>query len=193
MFFILLAALSEDERGFIEKLYDDYNGKVLAIARMFLHNEQDTMEAVNDIFIKIMNHADKFMQCDCDKIGSLIVIYSRGVLFDLYRRRKKTGKIFTSNIFLDDNEEEYEIDIADSDVDLDNILINKETVKLLENTLHTLKQQDKDIIKLMYYYNYRQREIAEILSMTESNVSTRLARAKIKLFVLLKGELYDRL
>ncbi len=123
----------------------------------------------------------------------LIVIYSRGVLLDLYRRHKKAGKIFTSDIFTDDNEEEYKIDIADSEADIDNIFINNETVNFFENALHTLKQQDKDIIKLMYYYNYKQREIAEILGMTESNVSTRLARAKVKLFVYLKGEIYDRL
>lgn len=45
MFLVLLAALGEDERSFMEKLYDDYSGKVLAIARMFLHNEQDAFFA----------------------------------------------------------------------------------------------------------------------------------------------------
>lgn len=193
IFLIIFNALDNDERDFITVLYEKHSRKMLAYARSVLHNEQDALDALDDIFIKIMQDIEKFMQCDSDKTAALIIIYSRGVLFNKYRKKKTENKIFTSMYYTDENGDEIETVIEDSQPTPDELLITKETVRLVEESLRSLKGIDQDIIKLAYYYHYRQKDIAGILGISETNINTRILRIKEKLNKYKGGELYDRI
>ena len=61
----------------------------------------------------------------------------------------------------------------------------------LYDALGQLKPGDRTILHLFYYEELSVREIAELLSYRESNVRTKLTRARRRLAEIMKGETED--
>jgi len=53
--------------------------------------------------------------------------------------------------------------------------------------VHQLPPQFREVILLFYYQNFGISEIAQILSLPEGTISSRLSRARSKLKAILKG------
>jgi len=54
MFYLLLAALDEEERSLAERLYYEYRSRMFAIAYSILQNPHDAEDAVENTAIKII-------------------------------------------------------------------------------------------------------------------------------------------
>ena len=65
---------------------------------------------------------------------------------------------------------------------------NQESTELIHFALNQLEPSDKALV-LLYLEGYRYQEIAELLNLTTTNVSTRLSRVRQKLKSILTQEL----
>lgn len=65
---------------------------------------------------------------------------------------------------------------------------DKESAEELFSMLSKLPQNYRAVLHLYYYEDYNVKEIAEILNISETNVQTRLMRARKKLEEILKKE-----
>ncbi|MCD5414452.1 MAG: RNA polymerase sigma factor [Clostridiales bacterium] len=93
----------------------------------------------------------------------------RNLSIDAYNRKKRTTYIPFDEV--------ARLEILD-DVDLDEHVLRIEESKEMAKSLADLHQPYADILTLRYYHQLSITEIADVLEITENNVSVRIGRAK---------------
>jgi len=176
---------------FFEALVREYSGRMLSIAYDLLEsrgrpNREDARDIVQDTFIKIFRNIERFYGLGREEIIPLIVIYTRNTAKDFIKR--KSNRLHLPLFFTDDEDEETELALPDDAPLPDEIVIRRETVDRTAAAIDALPETQRHAVLLKYRYGYTDREIAKILCISETAVSSRLNRARETLKKLLKGE-----
>lgn len=80
-------------------------------------------------------------------------------------------------------------DIPDSiSESMDDIVIRLGDAKMLSEKLAQLSPEYADVLTLKYYFEFKDKEIAEILKISHANVRVRLSRAKTHLRSLMRDD-----
>ena len=103
-----------DERELVQQLFFTYGRRVKALARHILHNEQDVEDAMHDTFLKIIRYRKKFTDADPTETKRLIVILTKSVCFNLYRRKKRECDLFAAEDGEPDLQSAGEIDAIEA-------------------------------------------------------------------------------
>lgn len=148
------------------------------VANRILKDEYLSEDAVHQAFLRIIDNLDKIEEINCHKTKGFIVIITENIAIDLYCKRKRETCIFFDEIEL------YVEDTADTDPMFEN-KIEQAIAKLPVNYL--------TVFKLKYSHGYSDREISELLHITETNVRKRIERGKKKLIEILyeEGEILE--
>lgn len=77
------------------------------------------------------------------------------------------------------------MDIEDTDVNLDQALLDKEFISEVKALLADLPADISTMVVYKYLYHYRNAEIAELMGVDRAEVNTKLSRARKKLQKLL--------
>lgn len=163
---------SDESKDKFEELYLKYRKQMKKIAFKILGDDGLAEDAVHNAFLKIISNFDKFKEIDCQETKNLIVIIIRSVSIDIYRKR---------------NREFEKTDILDKEIstETDFSAVQVETVL---KAIEALPEIYCDILLLKIEYDYKDKEIAEILGTNVNTVSKRLERARKQLKQqLLKG------
>jgi RNA polymerase sigma-70 factor (ECF subfamily) len=192
IFEILLAIESEEERTLVERIYLEYYGIMLQICRQILKHPHDSEDAAMNAMKRIAENSQKFLEKDRNEIVSLVVIYTRNAALTYYNQRKRRYTLSTT-IESSESSETEQMDIPDESQDIQRIVINCETIHMIEDALEQLTDEQKDAILLKYYYGYRYSEIAQVLCVEENVVRARIFRAKKRLKELLGDDAYERM
>ena len=139
-------------------------------AIVILKNEDDAYDALQDALIKMYKNIQNLQNIETFKFWSRRIIVN--CCYDIINKNKKVIDITTK---LTANYEETREDIYDCEDSL---------VKTLEKI-----EPDLRLTATLYYYNdLSTREIGEILQIPTGTVKSRLARARGKLYEILKEE-----
>ena len=150
-------------RNEFEIKYTQYYETLFRIAYSYVKNSWDADDVVQDVFVKLYLTRKTFKTEDNEKYYLIRLVINRSI--DYIRNNKK------HNLSIDN---EYINNLPDtSDAD-------KKNEEIYE-CVCSLKDSYKTIIVLFFYDDYSVKEIANILKISESNVTTRLSRAKKKL------------
>lgn len=149
---------TEENKDKFETLYLKYRKQMKKISLKILGDDALAEDAVHNAFLKIISNLDKFDEADCQKTKNLIVIIIRNVSIDMYRKRNRE---FEKTDILD-NELSNETDF--SALQVENIL----------KEIEALPKIYSDILLLKIEYDYKDKEIAEILGVSTNTVSKRL-------------------
>ena len=163
---------SDESKDKFEEMYLKYRKQMKKIAFKILGGDGLAEDAVHNAFLKIISNFDKFKEIDCQETKNLIVIIIRSVSIDIYRKR---------------NREFEKTDILDKEIstETDFSAVKVETVL---KAIEALPKIYSDILLLKIEYDYKDKEIAEILGTNVNTVSKRLERARKQLKQqLLKG------
>ena len=87
---ILLGALLEEQRDFINKLFSEMNVKMYNISCNILRNKYDAEEAVAQTFLNIVANIEKISVLPCPQIEPYCVIILKNETMNIIRRRKKS-------------------------------------------------------------------------------------------------------
>ncbi len=109
----------------------------------------------------------------------MIVIYTMNTSLDFLR--KKARRIKAGTLTYEDEDEVKEYEIPDDQDTPEEVIIKKDIEERLGKYVGLLPDPQREVIMLKYYYSKKDKEIAEILNIDESAVSSRLNRAKAKL------------
>lgn len=133
---------------------------------------QDAEECVSDVYVKLWQNADDFEE----KKGSLLTwIYSIARNTAIDRLRRIAGRDTVPWPEYDGTETLGVVpDFSDE-------MVRKENAALIRETVHAMKQPDRTIFLLRYYYFLTVKEIADRLQMTPKQVENRLLRGRKKL------------
>lgn len=141
--------------------------------------KEDIEECVSDVFVKVWQNIADY---DGEK-GSLfswICGIARHTAID--RLRKIAGK---NTLPLSDFQEAEHLGVTP---DFSDSIARKENMVILREAVHGMKQPDRNIFLLRYYYFLPVREIADKLGLTQKQVENRLRRGRERL----KKELTER-
>ena len=85
------------------------------------------------------------------------------------------------------------MDIPDESEDVQRLVINSETIRMMEHALQQLSPEQRDIILLRYYFGYPYSEIAKAMEIDENAARTRVHRIRQKLKTVLGDDAYERI
>ncbi|MDO4418902.1 MAG: RNA polymerase sigma factor [Ruminococcus sp.] len=173
--------LDGDDNGFIEIIKDYKDGLILYINN-FTENIFIAEDLAEDTFVKIVTKKPRFSGKSSFK--TWLYAIGRNVALDHLRRHKATVVSFDE---LPEIREETE--------SLEAEYIKKEDAKELHKALEKLNPQYRQILWLVYFENFSNREAAFVMKKPVRNVESLLYRAKQSLKTELnkEGFVYEKL
>lgn len=144
-----------------KNLIDKYGDMIYSIAIGYLKNKEDAEDIVQEVFIKYIEHikANKdFNSKDHEKYW--IIRVTINLCCNHLKKNKNHNKIINDNLFYSEFDEQECI--------------------LLE-TIDKLDEKYRTVFELFYLRDLKISEISKILNISESNVKTRLKRARNKI------------
>lgn len=177
----MLAVIDPWDGDFFGEIVRTYSDKVFSIAYQTLskyerENRSDAEDIAQETFIKIFKNIKRFYGLEREEIIPLLVIYTRHTAIDFLRKRQnRTSKV---PLQFEEDGEERELDLADDGPLPDEMVIRQELIGQCARCIDELPEGQRAVVLLKYRYGYKDREIASVLGIKESAVSSRLNRAR---------------
>lgn len=168
----------EDEDKFYY-LYEKYHKLFYKVAYDILQNHQDTEDAIQISLEVICRYFYKIRDEIEKKCVGYILMIIKNESIDLFNARKKV-------LVADENILNQEHSIQK---DNENIFLKNQGLK---EAIKNLDEKYRNVLVLKYIYGYSIKEIAEMLNITETNVSTRLDRGRKQLKKIMERGADDR-
>ena len=149
----------------LDRIYTEYNGKVMGYIRARIRSSAEAEDLHSEVFEKILKKIEEFDPSKAS-LNTWIFTITRNTVIDHFRRSKPS--------------EELDENLSDN-VELDEDLLNSETLSELAAALRKLPQQMMDIIVLRYYDGKPLTEIAEMMNLSYGAVKLRHQNAVLML------------
>lgn len=159
------------KRNFI-RIVESNQGIIKSLCNAYYTSYEDQKDVFQDIVLQLWKSFETFR--GESEIGTWIYRVSLNTILAKVRKAKK--KIATESMSCP--ELKFSNAMADDDTEILNIV------------LQFLKGLDKAIV-ILYLEGYKNKEISQILSLTPTNVSTRLNRVKAELKAKFKTRHYE--
>ena len=172
-------------RNEFRTLVERYQSMVFRTCMGFLHDKDDADDLTQEVFIQAYQSLNKFKN---DSAFSTW-IYRIAVNASLNRLRKNSRTPILNrldSLFVTGKEKEISL-TANEDEDPESILIRLEKSKWIQAALDSLPENQRTVIVLSKYDDLSQKEIAEIMKITEGAVESLIQRAKANLKVKLSS------
>ena len=151
---------SKDMKAF-EKLYAMYSENICGVINTIVKNTDLAEEICQDVFMKAWNNAESY-NASKGRFFTWIMNIARNAAID--ELRSKSNKNSKQNLSSD-----FFVDILESKDDLNSQM---DTIGI-QNLLKNLKEKCVQIIELLYFKGYTQKEAAEELEIPVGTVKTR--------------------
>ena len=160
---------------FMKHLLEKHRQMMYKIAFGILHNSYDAEDAIQNTLLWIINNFEKFLQIPCNKRAAYIANIVEHTSINILNKKKR-------HLF-DDIDEHGEISC---DISVDKSVMERITIKEIKQIIRTMSETDRLILRLCLFEERGNKEIAEIVGISEENVRVRIHRAKKRLANLLK-------
>jgi RNA polymerase sigma-70 factor (ECF subfamily) len=157
----LIKGLREGDEDCFIRVVDLYKKKVVSLCYSYTHDYQEAEDLSQEAFITIYNSINNFRE-EC---SLSTYIYKITVSRCLDFKRKKSIKNFLTGLINVHKEES---------IDVDDKNYVRECIQSLSDELRTP-------VVLYYYVGLSQKEIGEVLNISQKNVEGKIYRAKQKL------------
>ncbi|MGO3109706.1 MAG: RNA polymerase sigma factor [Sphingobacterium sp.] len=176
----LIALLKKRDRRGFNYLYDNYAGALYGVViRVVLHKNYAD-EVIQNVFVKILNHADLFD----DKKGRLytwMINIARHAAIDYIKSKG-----------VQNEQKNQSLPDGINHVENHNFVQTEQNEKTdyigLKNVLERLKPEWRELIEMAYYQGYSQQEIADNLKIPLGTVKTRVRSALLHLREILNEQ-----
>jgi len=179
LLFIYKLVGGNNKKNFVTQkdIYNQYKNLVFNLALQYCQNRQDAEEITQDVFVKIFDKWQTFRK-DADlKTWIYRITINQSLDFLKYKQRKKRS--FIISLFSSDSS--YKENRL-PDFDHPGILMEQdESLKILMQKIYRLPKNQKTVIILLKIEDLSQREVAEIMKLTEGAVESLFQRAKTSL------------
>jgi RNA polymerase sigma-70 factor (ECF subfamily) len=170
----LMEAVGRRESDAIQEIYKRYESTLRTVIQSVLHDDSETDDALNDVFLQLWDQSDRFI-AEKGLHGFLVTMARRRAL-DRLRRRLAYHR--TRDRF----ETELRATYANKTRAHNFQLPNSDLADLLHGVIGTLPVPQQEVVKLAFFEGLSQREIAARKSIALGTVKTRLQLAHKKLF-----------
>lgn len=161
----LVEKAKTDDQSF-EVLYDFYFPKVYGYLFKRLGHRETTEDLVSKTFLKIFTGLKKYAPSGCP-FGAWVFRIATNNLIDFYRRQSQRREIDLADI----------AEPKDETIQIEAAIMSRQLQSQVRFVLQRLPEKDQKIIHLRYFAEMSGKEIAAILSLSESSVRVTLFRA----------------
>ena len=161
--------LTEEDR---EKIYTAYSGKVMGYIMARVRRRAEAEDLTADVFEKVYRKIGDYDRTK-SSLSTWIFTITRNTLIDSYRRKRPT--------------EELSEEIPDL-TELDENLLQTETLQELARALRGLEEELRDIVVLRYYDGKPLTEIADLMGLSYGAVKIRHQKALNEIRHALNGD-----
>ncbi len=174
---ISVKALQAGDRAEFAKLVDAYSGPIYRLGLRMLGREQDAEDVLQNTFIQAFTHIAKF-----EGRSSLSTwLYRIAVNEALMLLRREQPEVSIEAASSDDQDEIAPTLFVDWGALPEEELLSAEGKKALDKAIQNLPETLRMVFILRDIQDLSIKETAETLDLTETNVKTRLLRARLSL------------
>ena len=188
---IILSIRDDDDRAFVEQIYEKYEKKLYLLAIKYLKDHHDAEDCVHDTVRLIIESLDKFkIAYDKGYIDRLITVVCRNCALNALRVKRRKNEYVQSIARFNYDDGEYEdADIPDYNSSVDKIYISEQNCEQLRRLIDGLDSKYRDVI-LLKSLGIDNKSISEMMNISEELVRQRYSRAKKKLWEMGGKDLY---
>lgn len=183
----LLNALQGGDEQAFELLVRVYGGRMLAVARRFVRNDEDAQDVVQSAYLNAFRSVGQF-EGHCQVSTWLHRIVVNTALMKLRSRRRKPETSIEELLpsFQDDGHHTEQF--SDWCAPADELMERAQTRALVRSCIDRLPENYREVLMLRDIEELSTEESARLLSMTPTAVKVRLHRARQALSTLLRHE-----
>lgn len=171
---LVLAVLAGDDAAF-ELIFDRYKKLVAHLAAGFFYNRAAVEEIVQQSFTKIYFSLKSYQGGRENSFSAWVSRIAVNQCYDELRRRKRQPENLAADLSDEENAALENVFANIDSPDAEHSLINRD---LAEKLLSKLTADDRLALTLHYAEELSVGEVAALVGWTESNVKTRLFRAR---------------
>lgn len=168
-YFLSVLESNEDRRIFTE-IYEKYHTKMEKTAIYILKNQEDAEDAMQNAFMRVIKHFDKAMSIPCEELQFWLISIVKNEALMIIRKKRKVVSL------------EHSIDIPS------NIIESVHNYNDLVILFSRLPEIYRAVLEMKVFIGYSDKEIAEILGISETAVSTRASRGRELLRTIIEKE-----
>lgn len=156
---VLLLSLidgQEEKQEFID-IYNKYKSGVYYIALSRLHKHELAEECVQEVFLSVAKNFKQFNSCDEERLKGIIFTVTKYKAIDLFKKESKQNRESLGAV-CDLDEQDFEgFDLSE-----------------LKMAIDSLPEEIRYALELKFAYGFKVREIASMISISESTVKKRV-------------------
>ena len=159
------------------EIYETHYKRVYNYISYRINNHTDTEDLVSQVFLKVVEKFDRFDPKRA-ALSTWIISITRNTVADYYRAGKKISSVEIDSLG----------DTLSSSDEPGSIIVRNEQNRVLIKALNKLTDRERNLIALKYGAELGNKEIAQIMELTESNVAIIIFRSLQKLRGYFKKE-----
>ena len=173
---LVFAAIDGDNDAF-GKLIEKYSSFVYRTVFYDIKSREDAEDISQEVFIKAYKALSNFRSDS--EFSTWIYRICKNTVYDYIRKSSREKSIPLSEMTSgDENDRIYDIPDDSGKYDPEKTYISKETADLVNDAISALSEEHRSIIVMRDIEGYSYGEIADILSIEEGTVKSRLSRAR---------------
>jgi RNA polymerase sigma-70 factor (ECF subfamily) len=182
----LIRSAQAGDEGAFEQILSLIEVPVYRLAFSMLRHKQDAEDAAQEVLIKLWRTLPDY-RFECPLLIYVLKM-TRTTVLDLQRKLSRRREHEVSLTVEDEDGERVVMDVADTSVDANPAehLTRAERIAEVRRAIEDLPPAERDIIMLKDIQGLSYAQIADLLSMEEGTVGSRLSRARKNLEKILK-------
>lgn len=185
MFLLILQTIeSDDDRAFLEQLFDAHYVRLCKKAAAITQNNQVSEDLVQDVFLYVVKHIQKFRQMDCCTLRHILDISIKRRCYDYFKAQSVRKKHLSGS--LDDDDSSVSVSSSDN---TEEEALDLLSVEELSEAIRKLPDHYRYVIEAKYILNLTDGEIAKELGIGKASVRQYLTRARRKICELCEGRI----
>lgn len=165
----LLGRVSLKDRAAFSRLYELSSPKLLGVLLRILKDRSESEDALQEVFVKIWQRADRFRP-EAGRADTWLTSIARNHAIDVLRVRKPQASAI---------DEAY--DLASGEPDPETAVVNRSEGGRIAKCLETLENDKADAVKRAYVEGLTYQELAEFYNIPLNTMRTWLRRSLLKL------------
>lgn len=188
MLTIIMSIEGDSNRDFVASIYEKYSVSMKAIAFEILKNDCDAEDCVHETVLTIIKKLETFKRTnDENHLKWLVFLVCKNTALNMLKKNKRRQR---NEILMTSLEPHKQDEITDDAPTPEEAVIEEDNVRFILSLINKLDEKYRKVI-LLKYSGLSNKDIADLLFISQNAVRQRLFLAKRKILEMGGGRFYE--